>query len=73
MVPFRGCNCTDAAGKEFAYKDVVKMLAKSEKGRRWDTISKTPYFHYRENETVFQVWYEDPESLNIKYQVQYLR
>ena len=25
-VPFRGCNCTDAAGREFAYKDVIKML-----------------------------------------------
>ena len=25
-VPFRGCNCTDAAGREFAYKEVIKML-----------------------------------------------
>lgn len=28
LVPFRGCNCTDAAGREFAYKDVLKMLGK---------------------------------------------
>ena len=25
-VPFRGCNCTDAAGREFPYRDVLKML-----------------------------------------------
>ena len=30
-VPFRGCNCTDAAGREFAYKDVMKMLGKRRK------------------------------------------
>ena len=28
-VPFRGCNCTDAAGREFAYKDVMEMLGKT--------------------------------------------
>ena len=25
-VPFRGCDCTDAAGREFPYKDVMRML-----------------------------------------------
>ena len=29
-VPFRGCNCTDAAGREFAYKDVIKMLGEDD-------------------------------------------
>ena len=29
-VPFRGCNCTDAAGREFAYKDVIKMLGEND-------------------------------------------
>ena len=38
-------------------------------GRRWDEGSKTPYFHYREGGTTYQVWYDDPESLRIKYQV----
>ena len=68
-VPFRGCNCTDAAGKEFAYKDVVKMLEKSKSGRQWDEVSKTPYFNFQENNQTIQVWYDDPESLDIKYKV----
>ena len=29
-VPFRGCNCTDAAGREFAYKEVIKMLGEED-------------------------------------------
>ena len=29
-VPFRGCNCTDAGGREFAYKDVIKMLGEDD-------------------------------------------
>ena len=68
-VPFRGCNCTDAAGSEFAYKEILKMLEKSSDGRKWDEDSKTPYFHYVESNTTYQVWYDDPESLYIKYKV----
>ena len=68
-VPFRGCNCTDAAGREFAYKDILKMLEKSSDGRKWDENSKTPYFHYVDSNNTYQVWYDDPESLHIKYKV----
>ena len=32
-VPFRGCNCTDAAGREFAYKEVIKMLGEDHDNR----------------------------------------
>jgi len=68
-VPFRGCNCTDAAGREFAYSKVVQWLALAEKGRKWDEESSTPMFEYREGSQDFQVWYDDPQSLAIKYQV----
>jgi len=68
-VPFRGCNCTDAAGREFAYKDILKMLEKSSDGRKWDENSKTPYFHYVDSNNTYQVWYDDPESLHIKYKI----
>ena len=78
-VPFRGCNCTDAAGKEFPYSQVpllllpysqvLDMLAMSEGGRGWDGASATPTFTYREGAQDFQVWYDDPQSLAIKYQV----
>ena len=116
----RGCNCTDAAGREFPYskvvcmdfslflnfyfwqypsfltimlilliRQVVQWLALAEKGRKWDEESSTPMFEYRwlhnqfsnynllhfikdflrEGSQDFQVWYDDPQSLAIKYQV----
>jgi len=68
-VPFRGCNCSDAVGREFPFTQVMEMLKSSEDGRRWDTESATPTFNYREDNQDYQVWYDDPESLTIKYQV----
>ena len=68
-VPFRGCNCTDAAGREFAYKDIINFLKKSHTGRQWDEVAKAPHFDYSENNQTYQVWYDDPESLFIKYKV----
>ena len=32
-------------------------------------MSKTPYFDYQEGNQTYQVWYDDPQSLHIKYQV----
>ena len=44
---------------------------KSKEGRVWDEVSKTPYFNYVEeaSNTSYQVWYDDPESLGIKYKI----
>ena len=43
----------------------------SKDGRVWDEVSKTPYFNYVEEatNTSYQVWYDDPESLSIKYKI----
>ena len=35
----------------------------------WDEDSKTPYFNYKEGSDTYQVWYDDPRSLHIKYKV----
>ena len=45
------------------------LLEKSASGRGWDEESKTPYFNYREANQTYQVWYDDPQSLSIKYKV----
>ena len=66
-VPFRGCNCT--AGIEFAHKDILGMLKKSKTGRKWDEVAKAPHFDYSEGDITYQVWYDDPESLFVKYKV----
>ena len=38
-------------------------------GRLWDTISQTPWYRYQAGSTWHQVWYDDAESLGLKYQL----
>ena len=66
-VPFRGCKCSDAAGKEYPYKDVVNLSRTSE--LRWDEDSFTPYFDYQSGGQDYQIWFDDPKSLGIKYDI----
>lgn len=40
----------------------------SQYGRLWDANSSTPWTRWQENGTWFQVWYEDNESLKLKYE-----
>nr|UCK81484.1 chitinase-like protein 1 [Arenicola marina] len=72
LVPFRGVNCSDAAGKQFDYNTVTgSFLPLSGEGRQWDQPSQTPYFTYQNATTkqIYQVWYDDPRSLNLKFNV----
>lgn len=39
----------------------------AEYGRRWDTHSSTPYYVYRSGSEWHQTWYDDQESLGLKY------
>ncbi len=74
MKPFRGCNCSDAAGSQHSYADVLNILSKSGAKRQWDLASKSPFFNYRREEEEaeggagwHQMRYNDPRSLAIKY------
>ncbi|KAL5012559.1 hypothetical protein ScPMuIL_011110 [Solemya velum] len=68
-VPFRGANCSDAAGRERNYSDLVQLLKNSTSGRIWDNDTKSPFFNYKNSSTGenYQIWYDDPESLALKY------
>ncbi|XP_054757207.2 di-N-acetylchitobiase-like [Lytechinus pictus] len=69
-VPFRGVNCSDAAGSQKGFSDVMKLLANnSTKGRKWNPIYKAPYFDYMDSEKgdTYQVWYDDTTSLQLRY------
>lgn len=69
-VPFRGCNCSDAAGKEFSLNAIMGFLNQSKAGRQWDKQSQTPYFTFSKDDGhQYQVWFDDPQSLSIKYQI----
>ena len=72
-VPFRGVNCSDAAGMQVQYYDILKLMKTRDAGRQWDDTLKAPYFTYMDdNEIYHQVWYDDPESLEYKYSYAHL-
>jgi len=44
-VPFRGVNCSDAAGNEVDYGAIIKAyLPRSLTGRQWDKAAQSPFF-----------------------------
>jgi di-N-acetylchitobiase len=48
-VPFRGCPCSDAAGKQYCYSDIYKQLVvdrNTTTGRQWDDLLDSPWFNY---------------------------
>jgi di-N-acetylchitobiase len=67
-VPFRGVNCSDAAGREKNFSILKELLKNSTTGPRWDATLQSPWFNYLNPTTkqMHQVWYDDPTSLKIK-------
>ena len=66
-VPFRGINCSDAAGRELSHDAILAKLPHSSTGRRWDSYQRAPYFNTVEGGRTVQYWYDDEESLKPKY------
>ena len=66
-VPFRGVNCSDAAGSEHPYSEITALLAHSSTGRRWDANQGAPFFNTVEQGVTVQYWYDDVSSLVPKY------
>ncbi|XP_074859467.1 di-N-acetylchitobiase isoform X2 [Carettochelys insculpta] len=46
-VPFRGAPCSDAAGRQVAYKSIMKQVNSSASGILWDEEQKAPYLEYK--------------------------
>jgi di-N-acetylchitobiase len=72
FAPFRGVNCSDAAGGQQGYASVMKVLHSSDVeatgGLKRDRHTGDPYFNSLENGTVYQYWFDDPMSLRPKYE-----
>ncbi|XP_078572274.1 di-N-acetylchitobiase-like [Branchiostoma floridae x Branchiostoma japonicum] len=64
-VPFRGAPCSDAAGRQVDFKDIMRLMGNS--SRRWNDIFKSPYFNFQEGGMTHQMWFDDPVSLQYKY------
>ena len=76
QVPFRGVNCSDAAGNEVAYASLMRTLRGASGGTgglRRDGSTGDPFFNSLESNdtnrtsTVYQYWFDDPQSLRAKY------
>ena len=71
-VPFRGVDCSDAAGTEVPYSTIVSELQSTNAsitgGLRRDANMDAPFFNVvGSNGTVYQFWYDDAASLRRKY------
>jgi len=69
-VPFRGVNCSDAAGSPQAYYTIRQLELQSTTGKMWDPDFESPWLNYVDNDgKIHQVWYDDPKSLKFKYKL----
>ncbi|BFZ25412.1 hypothetical protein BsWGS_28451 [Bradybaena similaris] len=70
-VPFRGVNCSDAAGRQYDYGFIYILLQTLTGGYQWNATSATPYITYENtiNNQSYQIQFDDPESLKIKYEL----
>mmetsp|Transcript_2328 Transcript_2328/g.3875 ORF Transcript_2328/g.3875 Transcript_2328/m.3875 type:complete len:397 (+) Transcript_2328:25-1215(+) len=67
-VPFRGINCSDAAGTEVPHDEILLRFQRYNTTMlRWDENQGAPFFNTVENGTVFQYWYDNFDSLSAKY------
>ncbi|ELT97583.1 hypothetical protein CAPTEDRAFT_226035 [Capitella teleta] len=65
--PFRGVECSDAAGTQIGYTYIMGRLDASFSGRLWDEDALSPYFSYKNDKgEIHQVWYDDSMSLSLK-------
>jgi di-N-acetylchitobiase len=67
-IPFRGCNCSDAAGKEIPYSQIMELRQTWKAVSKWDGPSSSPFFNYEPTSgQMYQMRYDDPLSLSRKY------
>eukprot|EP00698_Gefionella_okellyi_P008385 TRINITY_DN207_c0_g1_i2.p1 TRINITY_DN207_c0_g1~~TRINITY_DN207_c0_g1_i2.p1 ORF type:complete len:362 (+),score=49.32 TRINITY_DN207_c0_g1_i2:115-1200(+) len=71
-VPFRGVNCSDAAGQQINYSQLMDWLAENTTlAPQWSAEEQTPWFSYKTPSAAagsvqHQVWYDDAQSIRIK-------
>jgi len=68
--PFRGCPCSDANAPELEYARIQHALLHNEtSGRMWDPLQRSPYANFRVEGKIWQMWYDDVQSLSAKYEL----
>ena len=71
QVPFRGVNCSGAAGSEHTYGEIRGLVnGGSMTSPLWrDNYMDVPFFNYVDSTTgkIYQIWYDDVQSLTPIY------
>merc|ERR1712190_652733 len=79
MVPFRGVNCSDAAGTEVSFQDIMNLLDRDicppDLGSKCqvttdlsrDASTQSPYFNFLVDGRRHQMWFDDATSSALKY------
>ena len=66
-VPFRRSKCSDAAGKKKPFGELLATSKTNKCPRVWDRVAAAPFFTCKMKRDHVQVWYDDPQSLALKY------
>ena len=68
-VSFRGVNCSDAVAKGRSYGEIRELIRNMTAQVYWNETLQSPYFDYKDPEMAeeHQVWYDNVESLSVKY------
>lgn len=48
-VPFRGAPCSDAAGQQLCFKDVMRLLQETGSQAQWDATQQAPSFSFKDS------------------------
>lgn len=48
-VPFRGAPCSDAAGQQLCFKDVMRLLQETGSQAQWDATQQAPFFSFEDS------------------------
>ncbi|XP_046328273.2 di-N-acetylchitobiase-like [Haliotis rufescens] len=57
--------------RSYKFKDIIELQKQTHSVRSWDTNARSPYFTYKDpaSNIQYQVWYDDVQSLSLKYMV----
>jgi len=69
-IPFRGVNCSDAAGHQMEFYEFMKLADSGAplNGVQWDENTQSPFFNMvGDGEMVYQIWFDNATSLAVKY------
>ena len=55
--------------KSYSYAEIQKLFHRNIGGLKWDSTAASPYFSYKDGGTYHQMWFDNVESLTMKYKL----